>query len=345
MTTDNWFSDGSGSLWRFVAHTDGARKAKGIENAHCKQMSHNFRRMLDLFPQFDEPITWCAPLWLLTTPDNKASQFQLFVLLFLDLNKPQIKSLLLFQHIYLFITPKLFFFSLDSFLQAFFKEAQAWWIRICPGHCKITAIIELISDSKREGSEEAKSVLREEWGRILADKENCCEQSSPLLHCFQCCIGAWAWHKHTRRQQPSVGWKYLVLGKRKRVLFLCVVVYTSNQMREWHALPTPGHRTHENANGTRISALAEEISLLEISKYPPLLLIPSAFTFFLVCTFWNFAFIFLPPFPPPSSVSFVCSCFSSWAKFCTLQWEGKQGGAFVFFVNPFEKSIFWINLI
>lgn len=44
-------------------------------------------------------------------------------------------------------------------------------------------------------------------------------------------------------------------------------------------LPSPGHRTHENANASRISALAQEISfkLLAIAEYPTVPFFPSSF--------------------------------------------------------------------
>lgn len=51
-------------------------------------------------------------------------------------------------------------------------------------------------------------------------------------------------------------------------VFVCMCKREESSQRL--ALPSPGHRTHENANASRISALAREISfkLLAIAEYP-----------------------------------------------------------------------------
>lgn len=56
---------------------------------------------------------------------------------------------------------------------------------------------------------------------------------------------------------------------------MCISKKTSQRL----ALPSPAHRTHENANASRISALAQEISfkLLAIAEYPTVPFFPSSF--------------------------------------------------------------------
>lgn len=61
-------------------------------------------------------------------------------------------------------------------------------------------------------------------------------------------------------------------------VFVCSCISKKKSQRL--ALPSPGHRTHENANASRISALAQEISLklLAIAEYPTVPFFPSSFS-------------------------------------------------------------------
>lgn len=163
-------------------------------------------------------------------------------------------------------------------------------------------------------------------------------------------LPAWhrlAWHMNTHKGSNralrlcNVCWfkTFGILKDKVWVFSVWVGVYTTNRMKEWHALPTPRPGTHENANGIRISALAKETSLLEISKYPTTPFHSICFHFPCCMHFLERHIHFLLPSAPDLPLLFAL-CLSSRAKSCTLQWEGKQGGAFLFLF--FSSLLKWM---